>query len=248
MDFTGKRILVTGGTRGIGRGAVEGFLSRGARVAVNGRSAETTARAIDELDGGDRIIAAPGDVATADGCRNMVEGAVTALGGLDVLVSNAGVYAIGDMGTVDEETYDRVMDVNVKGTFFCSQAALPALKDSKGSIVNLGSTAGLAGSSRTVAYCASKGAIVNLTRALALELAPDIRVNSICPGVVDTEMGMMNLELAGSMEAMKAWYPLRRIAGVDETTFAILYLASEHAAFMTGVNLPLDGGTLAGGG
>lgn len=248
MDFTGKRILVTGGTRGIGRGAVEGFLSRGARVAVNGHSAETTARAIDELDGGDRIIAAPGDVATADGCRNMVEGAVTALGGLDVLVSNAGVYAIGDMGTVDEETYDRVMDVNVKGTFFCSQAALPALKDSKGSIVNLGSTAGLAGSSRTVAYCASKGAIVNLTRALALELAPDIRVNSICPGVVDTEMGMMNLELAGSMEAMKAWYPLRRIAGVDETTFAILYLASEHAAFMTGVNLPLDGGTLAGGG
>ncbi len=165
-----------------------------------------------------------------------------------MLVNSAGVYAIGDIGTVDEETYDRVMDVNVKGTFFCTRAALPALKDSKGSVVNLGSTAGLAGSPQTVAYCTSKGAIVNFTRALALELAPGVRVNSICPGVVDTEMGMMNLELAGDVDAMKAWYPLRRIARVDETTFAILYLASEHAAFLTGVNLPLDGGSLAGGG
>ena len=248
MDFTAKRILVTGGTRGIGRGAVEGFLARGARVAVNGRTGESAARAVAALDGGARVVAAPGDVATVDGCRAIVGAALEAFGGLDVLVNSAGVYVIADVVDHDEAAYDRLMDVNVKGSFFCIQAALPALKESRGNIVNLGSTAGLAGTPRATVYCASKGAIVNMTRALAVELAPEVRVNSVCPGVVDTEMGAMNVALAGSVEGMNDWYPLGRVAGVAETAHAILYLASEHAGFMTGLNLPLDGGALAGGG
>jgi NAD(P)-dependent dehydrogenase (short-subunit alcohol dehydrogenase family) len=250
-DFTGKRVLVTGGTRGIGRATVQAFLEAGAAVAVNGRTAESTAAAIAGLDAADaRLCPAPGDVATAAGCDAVVAAALARLGGLDILVNSAGVLHRGPMAGTDEALWDRLIDINVKGTYFCSRAALPAVTASQGAIVNLASEAGLAGYGELTAYCASKGAIVNLTRAMAMELAPKVRVNCVCPGVIDTDMvrdGCADPEAAAAkLAGMAEDYPLKRIGSAEEVAAAILYLASPAARFITGTALVLDGGATAG--
>ena len=129
-------------------------------------------------------------------------------------------------------------------------ALLPALRSAKGSIVNLGSSAGLAGSALTTVYCATKGAVVNLTRAMAQELAPEVRVNCICPAVIDTEMGAQNLSLSGgdgaTIDDLSEWYPLKRIGTAEEVAQGILFLCSPAAAFMTGSMLSMDGGGISG--
>lgn len=249
FDFTGKRVLVTGGTRGIGRAAVEAFLDAGARVAVNGRTEESTRKALATLS--TEAVAAPGDVARAADCRTIVDAAIAELGGLDVLVNCAGIGDGGPMEQVTEEDWDAVLGTNLKGTFFCTQAALPHLRASRGNVVNLASDAGLIGEVGLSVYCASKGGVVNLTRALALELAPDVRVNCVCPGYVDTDMVRKNvIDASADPKAVEAALansaPLKRIASPMEIATAILYLASGHARFMTGSALQIDGGTTAG--
>ena len=247
--FAGKRVLVTGGTRGIGRAAVLAFIAAGARVAVNGRSMESTASAVASF--GAAAIAAPGDVARADDCRALVAHAVEELGGLDVLVNCAGIAEGGPVEAVTEAMWDATLDTNLKGTFFCTQAALPHLRAAKGNVVNLASDAGLIGEIGLAVYCASKGGVVNLTRALALELAPDVRVNCVCPGYVDTDMVRRDVidasaDPAATEAALKASAPLNRIASPEEIATAILYLASDAARFITGSALQIDGGTTAG--
>jgi NAD(P)-dependent dehydrogenase (short-subunit alcohol dehydrogenase family) len=248
MDFSGKKVLVTGATRGIGRATTAAFLKAGAKVAVNGRRADGVAALIEDL-GGKNLVAAPGDLSKVDVCEGVAKAAVDGLGGLDYLVNNAGLYVVASMEQSDEAAWDRLNDINVKATFFMSRAVLPALRASKGAIVNLGSSAGLAGSAQTTIYCATKGAIVNLTRAMAQELAPDIRVNCVCPAVIATEMGEQNLEIFGqpgaTIDDLKAWYPLKRIGTVDEVAEGILFLCSPAAAFMTGSMLAMDGGALS---
>lgn len=251
IDFKDKRVLVTGGTRGIGRGAVEAFLASGASVAVNGRTAESTAKAISDIGVGERLIAAPGNVATASGCNAIIEAAIKGLGGLDVLVNSAGVAKLGAVEDFDEVDWDQTLDVNLKGTFFCIRAALAALRDSKGNIVNLASDAGLIGAPELVVYCASKGGVVNMTRAMALEFAPDVRVNCVCPGYVDTDMVRRDgIEQASNPVAMEQSLideaPLKRIATPQEIANAIVYLASDDARFITGAAFQIDGGTTAG--
>ncbi len=240
-----RAVLVTGASRGIGRATAQAFLSSGARVAINGRTAESVAKALAEVGSHDQLFAAPGDIATIDGCEAVVGAAVEALGGLDVLVNSAGVYGRADIGEVDEALWDSILNTNVKGTYFCSRSALPALKASRGSIVNVASEAGLRGYSGITVYCASKGAVVNLTRSMARELAPSVRVNCVCPGVVDTDMAR-----ARGAEALREeaeYYPLKRIGRADEVAQAILYLASAEAGFITGASLAIDGGATAGG-
>jgi NAD(P)-dependent dehydrogenase (short-subunit alcohol dehydrogenase family) len=252
FDFTGRRVLVTGGTRGIGRATVAAFLDAGARVAVNGRSAGSTAAAIEGLGGGADLIAAPGDVATVAGCQAAVAAAVSGLGGLDVLVNSAGLGETAKIEDVDEALWDATLAVNLKGSFFCIQAALPALRAAKGNIVNIGSDAGLMGDLASGAvYCASKGGVVNMTRVMALELAPDIRVNAVCPGYVDTDMvrrdGIEEADDPSAAEqALIDAAPLKRIAQPAEIATAILYLASDDARFVTGAAFQIDGGTTAG--
>ncbi len=251
IDLKDKRVLVTGGTRGIGRGAVEAFLESGARVAINGRTTESTTAAIAELGEGERLIAAPGDVATASGCESITKTAINELGGLDILVNSAGVARLGPIEDFDEAAWDQTLDVNLKGTFFCIRSAFPALRDSKGNIVNLASDAGLIGALDLVVYCASKGGVVNMTRAMALELAPDVRVNCVCPGYVDTDMVRRDgIEQASDPvtqeQSLIDEAPLKRIATPGEIASAIIYLASDDARFVTGAAFQIDGGTTAG--
>lgn len=250
MRFQGKRVLITGASRGIGLATAKAFLNEGATVAVNGRTEISTAQGIDTLGGGSDLVAAPGDVSTVSGCRAIVSTALDGLGGLDILINNAGVFFRGSIEETDEAMWDRVLDANLKGTFFCSRAALPALKASKGTIVNVASESGIRGYGDTSAYCASKGAVVNLTRSMAMELAPDIRVNSICPGVVETDMAREGFAIDGDLDAgmrqQADQYPVKRIGHVDEIAAAILFLCSKEAGFINGVALPIEGGATVG--
>ena len=251
MDFTGKRVLVTGGTRGIGRAAVEGFLARGARVAVNGRSEQSVGRALGELDAGDRVIVAAGDVGKVRECESVIDQAVGGLGGLDVLVNNAGVGYGALIDKADEELWDATMNINLKGTFFCSKYAVPALREARGNIVNVASVLGLIAQSGSGAiYTTSKGGVINMTRALAMELAPEVRVNAFCPGYIETDMIRDQAIGTGDPEAyyanLSAWHPLGRIGRVEEMIDGILYLASDGASFTTGAILTADGGAAIG--
>ena len=243
MVFDGSAVLITGSSRGIGKATAKEFLASGARVAINGRTEASVAQAIEELGGHKRLVGAPGDVETPAGCEAVVGASIKALGGLDVLVNSAGVFTKTPMAETDEDLWDSLMDINVKGTYFCSRAALYALDKSGGSIVNVASEAGLTGYAGLTAYCASKGAIVNLTRSMALELAPNVRVNCICPGVIDTDMARIGFADLGE-EA--EFYPLKRIGSATEVAKGIIYLASPDAGFITGSALAIDGGATAG--
>ena len=142
----------------------------------------------------------------------------------------------------DEALWDWTIDINVKGTYFCSRAAAPALKAMGGAIVNLSSQAGLEGYADVTVYCTSKAAIINMTRALAMELAPEVRVNCLCPGVIDTDMARTELDLVEQADG----YPLKRIGTAAEVATAILYLSSPEAGFITGAALPIEGGITSG--
>jgi len=251
MDFEGKRVLVTGGSRGIGYAAAEAFLKQGAKVAVNGRNAESAGAAAARL--GKNAHPAPGDVGTVAGCEAAVAAGVKALGGLDILVNSAGVAIGRRIEKTDEALWDQMIDINLKGTFFAIRAALPALRAAQGgaNVVNIASDAGLAGTPGLSVYCASKAGVINLTRALAVELAPGLRVNCVCPGFVDTDMVRRDyIERSKDPKALEAevagYAPLKRMARPAEIAAAILYLASPSAAFVTGTALVIDGGATAG--
>jgi len=250
MDFTDKRVLVTGGSRGIGFAVAEAFIDAGARVAINGKTEQSVSTAVERLGGGEHVVAAPGDIGSVPGCESAVKIAIDAFDGLDILVNSAGIGSGRPIEDSDEAMWDAHVDVNLKGTFFCCRAALPALRESKGNIVNIASDAGLMGCPGITVYCASKGGVVNMTRAMALEVAPDVRVNVVCPGYVDTDMIRPKIERsedpAAVEQSMIDYAPLKRIATPAEIAQSVLYLASFEARFVTGTTLAIDGGSTAG--
>ena len=251
MEFSGKRVLVTGSSRGIGQATARLFCESGAQVAVNGRTPDSTAAGMAALGDSDRLVAAPGDVSSVAGCEAVVGAAVEELGGLDILVNSAGVAFFLPVDDSDEAVWDATLDTNLKGTFFCMRAAADPLRESGGNIVNVASDAGLIGEKGLSVYCASKGGVVNLTRAMALELAPAVRVNCVCPGYVDTDRvrrdGIDQADDPQSAEQTIVDYaPLKRISKPTEIAKAIAYLAGEDALFITGSALQIDGGSTAG--
>lgn len=220
-------------------------------MAINGRSQSAVDEAIASIAVDDRLFPVVGDVGTVPGCEAVVRSAVEQMGGLDVLVNAAGVWSPRSVEASDEDFWDYVVDINLKGTYFCIRSALPALRSGRGNIVNVASDDGLKGSPDNTVYCASKGGIVNLTRALALELAPEVRVNCVCPGYVDTDMVRRDVleqadDPARAEREVNAYAPLGRMAGPGEIAGAILYLASDAAAYITGSALQIDGGSTAG--
>ena len=253
MNLAGKRVLVTGGTRGIGRATVEAFLREGARVAVNGSSAASVAQVIAELRAGDRAAAAPGNLSEVPECQRMVEAAVATLGGLDILVNNAGIGGGGmRIEQTTQDDWDATLNINLRAVFFCTKHAVPALRAAKGNVVNVASILGIRGrGSGLSVYCASKGGVVNLTRDLAIELAPDIRVNCICPGAVDTEMlqdvgrELGHGDVAAGYALLTQHRPMKRVAHPSEIANGVLYLASDLASFVTGCIHSVDGGVAA---
>ena len=250
VDFSNKRVLVTGSSRGIGFEIARTFLDAGALVAINGRTEQSVETAMERLNDSEHTVAAPGDIGTVAGCESAVATAIEAFGGLDILVNNAGVGAGRPFADCDEAMWDAHADVNLKGLFFCCRAAIPELQKSHGNIVNIGSDAGLMGVPGITVYCGTKGGVVNMTRAMALEVAPDVRVNCICPGYVETDMIRDSInkraDPAAAEQKMIDYAPLKRIASTEEIAHAVLYLASHEARFITGASLAIDGGSTAG--
>lgn len=254
--FENKSVLITGGSGGMGRATAQAFLREGAKVVLadidETRLATTTA----ELSSVGAVSAIPTDVTRPDQCRGAVEAAVERHGRLDILVNGAGIWVEGPAQNVTEAEWDRTIDVNLKGTFFCCRYAIPHLLETQGSIVNIISDAGLMGYANTTVYCASKGGVSLLTKSLGLELAPSgVRVNGVCPCDVDTPMieFQANTYGGGDPEGYKrkllSLYPQgsrARFATAEEIAAFILFLCSDAAAPITAACLPIDFGLTAG--
>jgi NAD(P)-dependent dehydrogenase (short-subunit alcohol dehydrogenase family) len=248
MRMHAKVALITGAGSGIGRATALRLAVEGARIACADRDAEgaaETARLIGTQGG--EAIALNVDVTNETACAQMVADTLARFGLLTTLVNSAGVRPERPDPAPAFAEWQRVVEVNLTGTYLCARAALPALTDSGvGSIVNLASIYGLVGGSTGPAYAASKGAIVNLTRQMAIDWAPRVRVNCVCPAVIETPMTAgLRVDPAWAERVLNR-YPLRRFGQPEEIAAAILYLASDEAAFVTGVALPVDGGFTAG--
>ena len=253
MRLSGKKALVTGAGAGIGKGIALALAREGAAVAVNDLSKATGEAVAEEIRrGGGKAVFVQADVAKETDVRRMVAETVEGLGGLQILVNNAGIEIVKPTVEVTEEEWDRLMAINVKGVFFGCKHAIPAIeKSGGGSVINVASAAGLIGWPLLSLYCASKGAVVQFTKSLAQEYkGRGIRFNSLCPMVIQTDLGQRFIDryqndfkvpVMAALEARQG-----RLGTVEEVASAAVFLASDDASFVNGHPLALDGGGLAG--
>ncbi len=247
--FEGKRVIITGGARGIGKATVARFAAEGAAVVLTDRDREPAEATAREIAGetGSAVYPFVGDVSVKADDVATVEFALEKMGGVDVLVNNAGVYYEEPLEEITEERWDETLNVDLKGTFLMCQAVVTHFKENRsGIIVNMASTNGIAGEIYYTHYNAAKGGVVLLTKTLAIELGPfNIRVNCVCPGYILTESVMaMDLD-EFRQEYIDNKIPLRRVGQPEEVASVIAFLASDDAAFVHGESILIDGGQLA---
>lgn len=250
MNTPSRVVLVTGSTTGIGEACARVFAESGDAVMVSGRDETRGQSVVEQIRAaGGRTEFAPADLRTAGACDALVTHTIDRFGGLDVLVNNAGIlYSATAVDTTDEQWLD-TMAVNVNALFYLSRAAVRYMRSRRcGAIVNVASEWGLNGEPNHVAYCASKGAVLQITRCMALDHAQDgIRVNSVCPGEIHTRMVDEILahkggDAAANLRSLAAGIPMRRLASPEEVAWCVHFLASDRASYVTGANLPVDGG------
>ncbi len=243
MRFTGKTVVVLGGNSGIGLAAARGFRTEGARVAITGRNEQTLAAAAAAND----LLAVRSDIASVADTRAALAHIAEQLGGIDVLFVSAGVAGFLPAADVSEAFWDNIHSINLRGTFFAVQAALPHLRDG-GSIVLTGSVAGSRGFPGSLVYGATKAGLRAATRVLAAELLPRrIRVNMVSPGPTETEIfkrGASPAQVNAVRDHLRAAVPMQRTGEPEEPARAVLFLASAEASFITGVELLVDGGCI----
>lgn len=245
MLFEGKTVIITGSGAGIGRSAAVAFAKAGANVVTNSVSGNSSV--CDEIRAaGGNAIYVKADVSTAEGVEALFREAAAAYGDIDVVVNAAGIVPEGNVETCDEDEWDRVMRINVKSVYLMAHNAIPYLRKTKGCMVNITSTVAIKGVANRASYSASKGAVLSLSRSMAIEYAKEgIRVNCVCPGTVCSPSFMQRVNNAPDPEAaMKnfvARQPMGRLGEPDEVARAILFAADPNVGFMTGANIVVDG-------
>ncbi len=252
------RALITGGASGFGLAIAETLLTQGARVAIGDIDSDRLQQAVQSLDKGDDVLPLELDVTSPASAKAAVAACQETFGGLDTLINSAGVIHFAPLAEIREADWDRVINIDLKGPFLCSQAAAPLLRQSgrRGRIVNIGSDAAKIGCPMIISYCAAKFGVVGLTKALAAELAPyQVTVNCVCPvGVSTTNMGQAVLDWKIGATGQKidailaetaAGIPLKRNATVADVVNAVIFFLSDASAFLTGVALDVDGGLLS---
>jgi NAD(P)-dependent dehydrogenase (short-subunit alcohol dehydrogenase family) len=253
MRLKDKVALITGGTSGIGTATAIRFAKEGAKVVITGRNAKRGEQVVQEIvaNGGDAMFVRS-DVCLAEDCRNAVDRTLERFGKIDILFNNAGVFHPKTIPDCTEEEWDETIDSSLKGAFLMSKYALPSMIErGSGSIIHTSSGWGILGGDKAAAYCAAKGGLIVMAKAMAIDHGPHgIRVNCVCPGDVLTPMLHDDAEKRGmtwdDYAAGGADRPLGRIGTVDEIADAVLFLASDESSFVTGESLVVDGGGVAG--
>lgn len=244
MTFENQVAVVTGASRGIGRATAKELARLGAKVATVSRDAAGSASVADEIrDLGAEALAVVADVTDASAVGDMVRETHEALGPIDVLVNNAGIYDAAPFGEITPDRWDRMIAVHLTGTFLCSREVLPEMVErGRGAIVNVASTSGLTGGTSGAHYAAAKGGVIALTRALGRELAPfGVRVNAVAPSKVDTDILTQAVGLRGT-EPLASRIPLGRVGRPEEIAEVIVFLASTRSSYITGELIVASGG------
>ena len=249
FDLSGKAAIITGGSKGLGLAMAAGLASAGARIMVVNRNAAEGLQAAKDLgvDYGTQAISFPADIADPQQTEEMAKAAMESFGQIDILINSAGINIRGAIDEITPEEFSQVMNVNVNGTWLSSRAVVPFMKkNGSGKIINLASTLGLVGLANRTPYTSSKGAVVQMTRALALELAPfNINVNAICPGPFLTDMNLPIAETEEGKKFVVGATALGRWAKLQEIQGAAIFLASDAGSYMVGSMLTVDGGWTA---
>jgi NAD(P)-dependent dehydrogenase (short-subunit alcohol dehydrogenase family) len=246
-DFDGRRTLVTGASSGIGRATVQLLARQGATVIATARRREPLEKLQEDTSADGRCIAVAGDLTSAEFREELIGTASDQVGGLDVLINAAGILVAGNWEKTDLQAWDHMLDINLRSVFDLTRHAIPLLKVSKGNVVNVSSVTGPRAFPGVLAYCVSKAAVDQLTRCLALELAPDgVRVNAVNPGVTRTGLhragGMNKDAYAAFLEHSKTTHPLGRVGNPEEVAELIAFVASSRAGWITGETIAIDGG------
>ena len=245
MRLKGKVAIITGASSGIGKAIALRFAKEGASVVIAARNDDGKKVEKEIVNKGGKALFVKTDVSNSNSVKQMVEKAMKHFKKINILVNNAGILEFGNAESTSEEDWERTINTNLKSVFLCVKHVVPHMKNKNASIINIGSELGLFGGREVVAYCASKGGVVNVTRAMALDYARQgIRVNCVCPGPINTKM--LGILTKKELELIANLVPMGRLGKPEEVANLVLFLASDEASYVTGSIHSVDGGYSAG--